>query len=394
MDLGAIANVYLNPGHGTNYRSKALWPDNHSGPALLLESQWEVAFNNTGAPSPNAPFFNNSGTNFSILSTPFLEYPFVIVRADGVAIGIENPSACNGTTSLPHAFLKDEHVYGYRCIGKSFTLSEKTSVFTSQGTVKSGRKPSDVDLNKMGLDDTVALTIDQNERVCQRVPVTTTDLTKIPGYRTTDAKNGCYAVSHHETMQFTYRDLPYKKTGAYVGTTGVSASDRFSQLYLSPATTGVLQRAMSATNTGVGCVVSAPDNTDMAFAVLESLPTNGAYNIKFTVVHELLLKASSPSWNRTIMRPAFNPTACDTIQMYENFRSRLTGGGTLFAVDNDWASIWTGFKNFLERIKGGAVNTFNRLAGAATSAADGVLGGLGKAASIAGPVMPLIMRML
>jgi len=336
----AAAMTYLNPAHGSNYDNATLLPDGTPGRAYIFKTQWTMDV---------TPATVGGTTAVTIGMIPFVEYPFFVTNPAGATIYAVPTKKMLGSNLVPTQYLKDNGVYAYRCIGKSYTLYDQTPDQLRGGSITTGHKQPDTDLNNGTLTDGIGRTVYGNNWAVQRVPTATDQLTEITTCRIGKPLEGVYATAHHVTNDFTVRNLNYNKINSSLLSPVVSA-DQCNILQWTDYSGGA-KSVKDIANQTLPVVVSAPDNTDVVITCLDNLQVGASFQIKFTTVWEFVLKVSSPWYADTVARPLANYSLMEALRTYECWRSmNLAGSGAMAASANDWNEIWSGFKHFISRI--------------------------------------------
>lgn len=340
-DYAAACNAYLNPGHAANYSNARPLPDGGAGRVYIYRTQWTRTITTADV----------AGTNeLTFAMIPSFEYPFMICDPKtGVAKGIPAPKSIVGNT--PATFLKDNHVYAFRCLGKSLTCTNTSAIFDLKGGLHCVHKPQDTDYGMLENTDSYIRTTGANKRILQRMPMSQSAATDLGNASSSNPKDGFYMVSAHATHDWMERDMVYKKVQPDIvtGTSPQVAADTATALYYTDATTGTMYALADINAPTLKCLSSGFDNTDIAIASLSGVTGVQAFSVKFTVVFEFQLKASSSLYSDSVYRPPCNLRLIEALIAYESARSRDPGGGTLLAADNDWNAIWTGFKSYVSK---------------------------------------------
>lgn len=339
-DYAAACNAYLNPGHADNFSNARPLPDGTPGKTFIFKHQWTRTFAVTDV---------SGSTALAFVSLPSFEYPFMVLDPlTGVSRGIPSSKALIGI--LPSLYLKENHVYAYRCIGKSMTGINSTAPLDMKGTISSVHKAADVDFGNMTFDEASARTGAYNNKIIQRLPVTQTAVTDLGNATNTVARQGFYVVASHMNHNWTVRDQLWKKiTPILSQAVQQGTADQHSQISWTDSVNGTNYFPMDINNPTYRCLSSAPDNTDIAVVCMSGINGLQTYSVKFTVVYEFQLKASSPLYSDAIYRPPADYRLMEALLAYESLRSRMPGGGTLDADQNDWNAIWTGFKKYVSK---------------------------------------------
>lgn len=318
------AQAYLNPGHGTNVADAGPLPDGSTGTTFLVKNYKMVTVTGGGA------------TPLVFVNLPFMETPFAY--HDGTVLrGVQMPAMQPGGADAA-SYLSGIHAYKYRCIGKSATIVNTTARINVAGSCTVGRKTSDIDYDTRQYAIGVAAD-NVNIPVVQRLPVTVESVSALQNGASWDAAEGAYLISHHSNNDWVIReDVPHKCFPHPAATGGGNCMIRWTD-----AVGGNVANVMTEVG-GANVSHAGPcDGTDIPIAIFSGIQAGSTFTVRYAVVYEVVLKASSGMIPYTVPRPLFNPAFMDLLHKYE---SMLDKSGLYPASYNSWNELWEGFKNF------------------------------------------------